>query len=93
MARQKPAEVSSDVVILETADLARRLGWKGEGSDTGPSPRTLERWRTTGEGPAFIKIGHRVGYRPSAAEAWLDEQTKTHTHEPSKKSRSTRRTK
>jgi predicted site-specific integrase-resolvase len=27
------------------------------------SPRTLERWRWKGEGPAFVKIGGRVVYR------------------------------
>ena len=27
------------------------------------SHRTLERWRWTGEGPAFMKIGGRVIYR------------------------------
>ena len=27
------------------------------------SPRTLERWRWTGEGPAYTKIGGRVVYR------------------------------
>ena len=27
------------------------------------SPRTLERWRSTGEGPRFCKIGGRVTYR------------------------------
>lgn len=27
------------------------------------SPRTLERWRWKGEGPAFLKIGGRVVYR------------------------------
>ena len=27
------------------------------------SPRTLERWRWTGEGPAYVKIGGRVVYR------------------------------
>ena len=26
------------------------------------SPRTLERWRHAGGGPAYIKIGHRVAY-------------------------------
>ena len=28
----------------------------------GISPRTLERWRGTGEGPRYIKIGGRVRY-------------------------------
>lgn len=27
------------------------------------SPRTLERWRWCGRGPAFVKIGGRVLYR------------------------------
>ena len=27
------------------------------------SPRTLERWRWTGEGPRFVKLGGRVVYR------------------------------
>lgn len=27
------------------------------------SARTLERWRWTGDGPAFLKIGGRVVYR------------------------------
>jgi len=29
----------------------------------GISHRTLERWRQTGEGPAFLKLGGRVVYR------------------------------
>ena len=35
-------------------ELARR--WK-------LSPRTLERWRWTGEGPRYVKLGGRVVYR------------------------------
>ena len=27
------------------------------------SPRTLERWRWSGRGPSFVKIGGRVLYR------------------------------
>jgi predicted site-specific integrase-resolvase len=34
------------------------------------SPRTLERWRWTGEGPAFLKIGGRVIYRLDDVEAY-----------------------
>ncbi len=34
------------------------------------SPRTLERWRWTGEGPAFVKIGGRVVYRIADVEAY-----------------------
>ncbi len=34
------------------------------------SPRTLERWRWKGEGPAFVKIGGRVVYRLDDIEAY-----------------------
>lgn len=34
------------------------------------SPRTLERWRWTGDGPAFLKVGGRVTYRMVDVEAW-----------------------
>lgn len=34
------------------------------------SPRTLERWRWTGEGPVFLKLGGRVVYRLQDVEAY-----------------------
>jgi len=34
------------------------------------SPRTLERWRWSGEGPAYFKIGGRVVYRFDDVKAW-----------------------
>lgn len=36
---------------------------------------TLQSWRYAGKGPAFIKLGSRVFYRPAALEAFLQEQT------------------
>lgn len=35
------------------------------------SPRTLERYRVTGEGPKFLKIGRWVRYRVEDLDAWL----------------------
>ncbi|MCX7347050.1 MAG: hypothetical protein NTU78_15140, partial [Alphaproteobacteria bacterium] len=46
---------------LSQIDLANR--WR-------MSPRTLERWRFTGEGPQFIKIGGRVLYRLEDIESF-----------------------
>jgi predicted site-specific integrase-resolvase len=43
------------------------------------SPRTLERWRYTGEGPQFMKIGGRVAYRLEDVEAYEAEQTRQAT--------------
>ena len=51
-------------------ELARR--WK-------LSPRTLERWRWTGEGPKFVKLGGRVVYRLSDVEAFEAENVQSRT--------------
>ena len=50
---------------LSQTDLANR--WR-------LSPRTLERWRFTGEGPRFIKLGGRVIYRLENIEAFEARQ-------------------
>jgi len=34
------------------------------------SPRTLQRWRMTGEGPAYVKLGRMVRYEQSALDAF-----------------------
>ncbi|UYP68518.1 helix-turn-helix domain-containing protein [Thalassobacter stenotrophicus] len=38
------------------------------------SPRTLERWRYTGDGPRFIKLGGRVIYRIADVEAFEHQE-------------------
>jgi len=43
------------------------------------SHRTLERWRWTGEGPAFLKIGGRAVYRLEDVEAFEADQTRKST--------------
>ena len=43
------------------------------------SPRTLERWRWTGDGPAFIKIGGRVVYRLEDVETYERTQLRAST--------------
>jgi predicted DNA-binding transcriptional regulator AlpA len=49
--------------ILSTADAARTL-------NLGTS--TLEKWRISGEGPKFLKLGRRrVGYLKTAIDAWI----------------------
>jgi hypothetical protein len=45
------------------------------------SARSLERWRRTGEGPAFVKLGHRVAYRQSDLNAYIEQQTRAHTNQ------------
>lgn len=40
------------------------------------SPRTLERWRWLGQGPAFLKLGGRVAYRLEDIEAFEAAQSR-----------------
>jgi predicted DNA-binding transcriptional regulator AlpA len=43
------------------------------------SERTLERWRGTGDGPAFVRAGpRRILYRLSGCEAWAAARTCAH---------------
>lgn len=42
---------------------------------------TLERWRSTGYGPRYVKFGRRVAYRREAVEAWIRSQERSHTNE------------
>jgi len=47
------------------------------------SHRTLERWRWSGEGPQFIKIGGRVVYRLADIEAYELTQIRKSTSDVS----------
>ncbi len=51
----------SPVRHLDQTNLARR--WS-------ISPRTLERWRWLGQGPAYLKVGGRVVYRLEDVETY-----------------------
>ena len=43
------------------------------------SARTAQRWRVTGDGPPFVRIGpHKIVYRMSDAESWAAGRTFAH---------------
>ncbi|MCP4408801.1 MAG: helix-turn-helix domain-containing protein [Gammaproteobacteria bacterium] len=44
-----------------------------------PTRKTLEKWRITGEGPPFIKIGRSVRYDEADLDAWIDERRRSST--------------
>ncbi len=58
---------------LRTAEAARYLSL---------SPRTLEKHRTYGTGPAYRKIGGRVVYAVADLNAWADIGARTSTSDP-----------
>ena len=43
------------------------------------SVRTIQKWRLTGNGPEFHKLGRSVRYRQSDVLAWADTRRKAHT--------------
>jgi excisionase family DNA binding protein len=45
------------------------------------SPRTIERWRVEGHGPAFVKAGRRVLYKEDTVDAWLSAAARGSTSE------------
>ena len=45
----------------------------------GQTERTLSEWRITGNGPAYIRVGRGVRYRPEAVDAWLLSRERTST--------------
>ena len=48
----------------------------------GVSPRTLERYRVTGAGPRFLKVGRKVLYRLADLDAWLESRVRRSTSDP-----------
>jgi len=46
------------------------------------SPRTLERWRWSGQGPVYLKLGGRVAYRLDDIEAFETAQIRDATSTP-----------
>lgn len=56
------AHAGASPVYLDTRQAAAMVGL---------SPRTLEYYRTTGQGPAFFKLGGRVRYSVAEIERWV----------------------
>jgi predicted site-specific integrase-resolvase len=46
------------------------------------SPRTLERWRWTGVGPRYVKVGKRVIYREEDVQDFETERLRESTKNP-----------
>lgn len=46
------------------------------------SLRTLQSWRTRGDGPAYLKLGKAVRYNPMEVDRWLATQYRQHTADP-----------
>lgn len=49
------------------------------------SVRTIQKWRVTGYGPAFFKIGRSVRYRRLEVWQWIEEKRRLHTSDDSQR--------
>ena len=47
-----------------------------------PAPATLAKWRVSGDGPKFVRVGRTPLYRGSDINSWLTSRTVTRTHAP-----------
>lgn len=47
----------------------------------GLSPVTLRKWRMTGAGPRFVRLGRAVRYRKAELDAYIERRTFAHTSE------------
>lgn len=55
---------------------------KEEAARLNLSERTLQAWRTRGDGPAYIKTGRAVRYDPRVTDEWLASRARRHTSDP-----------
>lgn len=67
--------MDGNVELLTTRQIAQRWGY---------SERWFERFRETGGGPPYLKIGRGVRYPIAACQQWLESYLCDSTSEPTK---------
>ncbi len=67
--------ISKKLKLYTPAETSERLGI---------STSTLAKWRLTGDGPAFVKIGARVAYDETMIETWLTSRVRRSTSDDGK---------
>jgi predicted DNA-binding transcriptional regulator AlpA len=60
----------SPAVLIKPAEVAAKLSI-GE--------NTLAKWRLTGKGPSYVKVGARVMYDAATVEAWIASRVRLST--------------
>lgn len=57
----------SDTILAPSALLTERQA----ADHLGVTVRTMLRWRQAGTGPRYLRVGHRVRYRPEALSEYV----------------------
>ena len=69
-----PPPTPDEEVRRVAAELRRSMGLYTDSEVAafiGHTPDALMRWRSTGRGPAFVKMGKFIFYRRDDIEAWI----------------------
>jgi predicted DNA-binding transcriptional regulator AlpA len=73
-------ESTTSIAALSPKPQTRVLRTPAAAEYVGLSDSTLEKFRLTGDGPKFVRIGVRaVGYRIEDLDAWLAERVRRST--------------
>jgi predicted DNA-binding transcriptional regulator AlpA len=67
--------LNNSTILLTPKEAAERL----RGSES-----TLAKWRLTGFGPSYVKIGSKVRYETGAIDAWLASRVRRSTSDTGK---------
>ena len=70
--------MNGQATLLTTEQAAKRFGL---------SARTLERFRASGEGPEFVKMGRAVRYTVAKLNEWLEARSRRSTSDDGSRQR------
>ena len=68
------------ILVIREARMST-LKVNGAAERLGLSVSTLNKWRTQGRGPSFVKLGRSVCYRTEDLDAWLNDHVRSSTSE------------
>ena len=71
----------SNADLLDEARRAHALTTEQAAAYLGLSPNTLHRWRWSGHGPRYRKLGRSVRYMRADLDAWTDDCAQANTSE------------
>lgn len=69
---------------MQTAQPQRRVRTDEAASHLGLARSTLEKYRVTGGGPRYAKLGKIVTYTLADLDAWAEERMRMSTSEPAR---------
>ncbi|MEI6414931.1 MAG: helix-turn-helix domain-containing protein [Pseudomonadota bacterium] len=59
---------------MQNTLISRLLNKHEAAAIIGIQPHTLDKWRMTGKGPRFVKVGRHRRYDPADIQAWIESQ-------------------